>query len=160
MTDAVVVHEAGHAVVALRCGLEVARASAAATDPGVSTILPSGVRPGHHAVLRFAGRLIVDLSGATAEARAFGVVDVEAARPDEWNAHWRAAQLLRLARGIGDRPLDAEERAVCESLVAIFRRTAEKLVAENWPAIEVVADALADRPLSGAEIEALIMNAS
>ena len=162
MIDAVAFHEAGHAVIALAVGLGVERASADPADPGVTTTVPADLPPGKRSVLKFVARIFVDLAGAAAEERAFGTADDEAQRPDEENALRRAAQLLRLARDIGDRRLDVDERATCERLVAAFRPTAAKLVAENWPAIEAVAAALAvaDGPLSGDAIDALIASAS
>ncbi|HEY1806391.1 MAG TPA: hypothetical protein VGG45_18110 [Terracidiphilus sp.] len=153
---AVTVHEAGHAVVARVCGLGVARASAG-RDPCVTTVLPNDLSPAKRDVLRFVARTLVDLAGAAAEARAFGMIAVDAVRSDEQNAHWRALQFLRLARGIGDRPLTAEERATCERLVARFRPTAAKLVEQNWPSIEAVAAALAEgRTLNGDEVDGLM----
>jgi hypothetical protein len=82
MIDPVVAaHEAGHAVVARVCGLGVARASAG-RDPCVTTVLPNDLSPAKRDVLRVAARMLVDLAGAAAEIKAFGVVGVGAARSD------------------------------------------------------------------------------
>ena len=159
--NAIAVHEAAHAVIARLCDLDVARASADAADPGVTTVVPADLPPGKRDVVRYACRLLVDLAGAAAEERAFGEADLAACRADLDNARRRAARLLTYGRSLELRELDAKERAVCEKLVAIFRKAAERLVAENWPAIEAVAGALAEgRVLTGDEIEALLAGPS
>jgi hypothetical protein len=141
---ATALHEAGHAVIARLLDLEVTKASAG-TDAGVRTRWQMTEGNLERATL-------VDLAGAFSELHALR----ERWRSDERNALSRALRIVLLRRGLRDEQLTDEMRAEAAELVEQLRTEAEKLVADNWPAIGRVAFALADHPLTQREVDALI----
>ncbi len=145
---AVAAHESGHGVIARVLGIEVVRASAKPGEAGVRTRYKIGGSTAAEAAETIEALIVVDLAGATAEQRATGRSEPGAARADERNALRRALQLGLLTSA----GLDA-----AEELVERSRPKAAALVMQHWPAIEAVADALADgQVLTGSEIDALM----
>jgi hypothetical protein len=141
---AVALHEAGHAVVARLLDLEVTKVSAGA-DAGVRTRWQVTEGSLQRVIL-------VDLAGQLAELHGLR----ERWQTDERNALSRALRIVLLRRGLRDEQLTDEMRAEAAELVEQLRAEAETLVTVNWPAIGRVAFALADHPLTQAEVDALL----
>jgi hypothetical protein len=140
---ATALHEAGHAVVARLLDLEVTRVSAG-TDAGVRTRY-------RMTEINLQKVVLVDLAGQLAELRCLR----ERWETDERNALSRALRIVLLRRGLRDDQLTDELRAEAAELVERLRAEAETLVGDNWAAIGRVAFALADHPLTQAEVDAL-----
>jgi len=130
----------------------VTRATADKEAPGVRTRFQLG-STASEAIAVLERLMVVDLAGPIAERRCLR----EAWQLDEDNALSRALRIVLLERGLEDDDLTEELRAEATELVRQMRTKAAVLVEENWPAIERVADALAENEqLNQAEIDALI----
>jgi hypothetical protein len=144
---AISLHEAGHAVVARLVDLEVTKAMAG-KDAGVRTRW-------RMTEIDLQKAILVDLAGQLAALHGLR----ERWQTDERNALSRALRVVLMHHGLRDEQLTDELRGEAAELVEQLRAEATTLVADNWAAIGRVAFALADHPLTQAEVDALLLAA-
>jgi hypothetical protein len=162
-------HEAGHAVIARVLGVEVDYVVLFSTDPSNESAALTHSATWRHSnadVPTLASAIEKDakvsLAGIYAQSRRFPPKTKKAYSSDSKNG-WGddietagnfAMMAVRLRRE-GIRPTpddttyepDASARAEYEILFNRLCKETEKLVGENWPAIERVAEALVSRPI-------------
>jgi hypothetical protein len=136
-------YEAGHAIIALVCGVSVGSAAIIETEGTAGTSISGKVRHGDMSPLLGA---VITMAGPLAELRGIGSLDADCADIVEDHRHEVSALLLELIMREGAKAGAPE----------VWEEICMDYLNEHWDGIERVAAALIEKKsLTGDEIEAL-----